>query len=207
MNRSFSIALRLVAGGIFFFLTACNDDPTTGTTRVEGQVVQRQSRQPVGNGTVQVWLAGNGGGYGQVGAPQPCDAQGRFSFAFDATSEAGYVLKAQAPPGYLTDWADAPALTAGRKNTGLTVPVLAPAWVRLILVDEPPKTSAMVYLSGYDGPGDVLNRPRDTTLIRPVLAAFQRKIIWGINETGVIKQYSQDVKLTALDTVTVRIRF
>ena len=207
MNTHFLVVHRLLLAAGIFFSAGCNDDPTTGPTQVEGVVVQRQSRKPVGNGTVQVWLAGKGGGYGPVGGPQPCDAQGRFSFAFDATSEAGYVLKAQAPPGYLTDWADAPALTAGRKNTGLTVPVLAPAWVRLILVDEPPKTNAMVYLSGYDGPGDVLNRPRDTTLIRPVLAAFQRKIIWGINETGVIKQYSQDVKLTALDTVTVRIRF
>ena len=50
----------MVAAGIFF-LAGCKDDPTTGTTRVDGQVVQRQSRKPVGNGTVQVWLAGTGG--------------------------------------------------------------------------------------------------------------------------------------------------
>ena len=49
----------MVAAGIFF-LAGCKDDPTTDTTRVDGQVVQRQSRQPVGNGTVQVWLAGTG---------------------------------------------------------------------------------------------------------------------------------------------------
>jgi hypothetical protein len=38
---------------------------------------------------VQVWLAGKGGGYGEAGDPQPCDAQGRFSFRFDATRNTG----------------------------------------------------------------------------------------------------------------------
>ena len=58
--RQFLFLPLVVAAGIFF-LAGCKDDPTTGTTRVDGQVVQRQSRKPVGNGTVQVWLAGTGG--------------------------------------------------------------------------------------------------------------------------------------------------
>ena len=208
MNTHFLVVHRLLLAAGIFFSAGCNADPTTGPTQVEGVVVQRQSRQPVGNGTVQVWLASNGGGYGPVGTPQPCDAQGRFSFNFDATSEAGYLLKAQAPPGYLTDWAEAPELTAGRKNTGLTVPVLAPAWVRLVLVDEPPKSSITMFISGYTGSGTQLNYPRDTTLIRPCNADFARKIIWVIrNEQGSPTQFEQDINPAALDTVTVRIRF
>ena len=58
MRQFLFLPLALVAGN---FLAGCKDDPTTGPTRVEGVVVQRQSRQPVGNGTVQVWLAGTGG--------------------------------------------------------------------------------------------------------------------------------------------------
>ena len=54
--RQFLFLPLVVAAGIFF-LAGCKDDPTTGTTRVEGVVVQRQSRQPVGNGTVQVYRA------------------------------------------------------------------------------------------------------------------------------------------------------
>ncbi|WP_375416927.1 hypothetical protein [uncultured Hymenobacter sp.] len=207
MRPLHTILTRLLTLGSLFLLGACNDDPTTGRTSVAGQVVQQQSRQPVGAGSVQVYLASRGGGYRPVGSPYPCDAQGKFSFDFDAEQQNGYLLTAEAPPGYITDWALAPQLTAGRQNKDVLVPVLAPAWVRLVLVDELPKSRATVYLSGYDGPGDVLSYPRDTILIRPALADFPRKIIWGINETGIIQQYSQDVKLAPLDTVTVRIAF
>ena len=55
MCCSLSLYARLLA--LLLLLTSCdNTDPTTGTTQVAGQVVQRQSRQPVGKGTVQVYL-------------------------------------------------------------------------------------------------------------------------------------------------------
>ena len=59
--RQFLLLTRLLLAAGILFLAACKDDPTTGTTQVEGVVVQRQSRQPVGNGTVQVYRANNGG--------------------------------------------------------------------------------------------------------------------------------------------------
>ena len=58
--RQFLCLPLLSAAGICL-LAACGDAPTTGTTTVEGQVVQQQRRQPVGNGTVQVYQAGQGG--------------------------------------------------------------------------------------------------------------------------------------------------
>ena len=207
MPHSFLLFMWLLTGGGVFALTRCGQDPTTGTTRVAGQVVERQGHRPVGNGTVQVWLAGNGGGYGPVGAPQPCDAQGRFSFAFDATNDTGYLLKAKAPPGYLTDWADAPELTAGRKNTGLTVSVLAPAWVRFVLVDELPKSRINIHIQGYNSSGETLQYPRDTILTRPLLANFRTGLLWVINDQGVEKASTVFVQPAPLDTVTVRIPF
>lgn len=111
--------------------------------------MQQQSRQPVGNGTVQVYLASSAGGYRPVGQAAPCDAQGRFAFSFDAERKNGYLLKADAEPGYVTDWALAPELTAGRSNKGVVVPVLSPAWVKLVLVDEPPKSRVMLNTQGY----------------------------------------------------------
>jgi len=206
-------AFYAVLAGLWVFsslglLGSCaSKDPTTGTTLVAGQVVESQTKQPVGGATVQVYHASSGGGYVPIEAGHAADAQGRFSFAFDADSKTGYLVRATASPGYFTDWAAAPYLTAGRNNESLIIPMLAPAWVRLQLVDEPPKSRAVIYLSGYDGPGDVLYYPRDTVLIRPCQAGFPTKIIWGINSTGTIQQYSQDVKLAALDTVTVRIPF
>jgi hypothetical protein len=208
MNTHSLVIWRLLAAAGIFYLSGCGDDPTRGTTQVAGQVVQRQSRQPVGGGTVRVYRASSRGGYDPVGDPRPCDAQGRFAFAFDAEQKAGYLLLAEAPPGYVTDWADAPALTAGRKNTGLVVPVLAPAWVRLVLVDEPPKSRSIVHVQGYSGSGETLRYPRDTAFTRPILADFKLSIAWFIYEPGQPDRQSyQQVQATPLDTVTVRIPF
>ena len=188
-------------------LGSCRQDPTTGTTTVSGQVVDQARRQPVPNAHVQVYHASSGGGYAPVGSPYPADAQGRFSFQFDATNQTGYILLADAPPGYFTPFYAGPSLTAGRRNDNLLIAMLAPAWVKLQLVDEPPKSRAVINLWGYEGNGDVLYYPRDTTLIRPVLGGYTGNIMWEINNTGIFVQHSQSVQVPALDTVMVRIPF
>jgi hypothetical protein len=201
----------LVCLAFCLLLTACtNTDPTTGTTQVAGQVVLQQSQQPVGGGTVQVYVASSAGGYRPVGDPQPCDPQGRFSFDFDTEKNGTYLLLAQAPPGYMTDWAVAPRLTAGRANKGLVVPVLAPAWVRLVLVDEPPKSRVTMTITGYSGSGEQLLYPQDVVLVRPLLAGFKTNITWFVYDQDDpkrdFKSY-QEIQPQALDTVTVRIPF
>ena len=200
---------RLLFLGSFALLTSChNNDPTTGTTQVAGQVVESQSQKPVGKGTVQVYLAKYGGGYSPLGNAYPCDANGRFAFDFEGQAKESYILKAQAPPGYFTDWAVAPYLTPGRKNQNLIVPVLAPAWVRLVLVDEPPKSKVSMHISGYEGNGDELNPVQDTTLIRPSLAGFTWKLIWIVRDVnGTKTQHEQVINLAPLDTLSVHIPF
>lgn len=153
-------------------LVSCQK-PTDGPTLVEGQVVEHMGRQPVGGATVQVWQAGNGGGYAPVGQGQPTDAQGRFRFRFEADSKSGYIVMATAPLGYVTDWGLAPSLTAGRRNKDLVIPMYAPAWVRLVLVDEPPKSRVIMTIQGYSGGGELLNYPQDTVLIRPILGGLK----------------------------------
>lgn len=201
--------MRYLLFFLCLLLSGCsNTDPTTGTTLVTGQVVVQQSQQPVGNGTVQVHMAGKGGGYTPVGDPQPCDAQGRFSFHFDAKQERGHLLMAQAPPGYITEWTSAPELTAGRKNQNLIVPVLAPAWVKLVLVDEPPKSQITLSVSGYEGNSTYFNPAYETELIKPCLAGLTKRIVWAIiDEKGVQSQFRQDIALAPLDTLTIRIPF
>jgi len=206
MNLPLLLTLLLILCS-FSLLTSCQD-PTTGITQVEGKVINNYNGQGVTGSSVQVYHASSGGGYVQVGTSYPTDAQGQFSFQFDADSKSGYLVKATAPPGYSTDWAVAPSLTAGRKNTGLVIPMMAPAWVRLQIVDAPPKNRVSMHISGYEGPGDRLNYPRDTTLIRPMVAGYATKIIWVIeDEKGYPTQYSKDVKLAPLDTSTIPITF
>ena len=80
LSQSISGWLLLLSG--LTLLGACtSNDPTTGTTTVSGQVVEAQSRKPVGGGTVQVWQVHNGG-YRAVGSPYACDATGRFATGF-----------------------------------------------------------------------------------------------------------------------------
>ena len=87
-NASPFVATLLLA--MHPLLSGCNNDPTTGATLVEGQVVEIQGRQPVAGALVQMCQAGRGGGgYGAVGSPYPTDMQGRFSFHFDAASKSG----------------------------------------------------------------------------------------------------------------------
>jgi 5-hydroxyisourate hydrolase-like protein (transthyretin family) len=186
---------------------SCTKDPTTGTTTVEGQVVEDQSRQPVPGATVQLYHKQNGG-YQAVGNRIPTNAQGRYAFSFEATSTTGYFLTAIAAPGYFTPEQNAPYLTAGRANTGVTIALLAPAWVRLQLVDEPPKNRVSMFISGYEGNGDRLYYPRDTVLVRPLIAGFSGRINWVVtNEQGNDNQYFQTIQVGALDTAKVRIAF
>ena len=88
-----------------------------------------------------------GGGFAATGPSYPTDATGHFSFRFEATDKTTYIVRASSELGHFTDWIRAPELKAGRKNQGVVVPVLAPAWVRLQLVDELPKSRGVnVYI-------------------------------------------------------------
>ncbi|MGI4873932.1 MAG: hypothetical protein ACRYFX_22460 [Janthinobacterium lividum] len=195
-------SLLLLAG-----LAGCMQDPTTGTTTVSGQVVENQSRKPVGGATVQVYQEAKSGGYAPVSTPVQADGQGHFSLSFEAESTSGYAVFAQAYPGYYTPAYAATGITAGRANKDVVVPMLAPAWVRLKLVDEPPKSPVVITTDGYEGSGDTFYYPQDTVVIRPLIFGSKPIISWWIDENGKTRNSSNSIQPNALDTVTVRIPF
>jgi hypothetical protein len=200
--------LSLLPGLLLLLLSACSsNDPISGPTLVEGQVVESATQRPVPGSFVQIYKTGRAGGYTAVGDPQPTDANGRFSFHFDADAEAGYRVRAGAPLGYFSELT--PSLTAGRRNTGLLIAMYSPAWVRLQFVDEPPKSRVLIHTQGYEGSGDDLYDPRDTVLIRPLMAGFPLNILCVITENGVERRNNLVVQPNPapLDTVTVRIPF
>ncbi|MBT2559493.1 hypothetical protein J7E24_17030 [Hymenobacter sp. ISL-91] len=190
-------------------LSSCAKD--SGPTLVAGQVVDQVTGQPVAGTTVQVEQrkrGSSGGGYSAIGPVYPTDGQGRFSFRFEAESEPNYIVRASSALGYFTDWSRAPDLKPGRKNEQVRVPVLAPAWVRIQLVDEPPKSRIQLSITGYSGSGEQLRYTRDTTFIRTISAQYTKVISWGIiNEQGIITQSRQNINAASLDTVNVRIVF
>jgi hypothetical protein len=201
----FTLSLLL---GLLLLLSACSStDPISGPTLVEGQVVDNVNHRPVPGSVVQIYKAGRTGSYGPVGDPQPTDANGRFSFHFEANAEAVYRVRAGAPLGYFSEFTS--SLTAGRRNTGLLIAMYSPAWVRLQFVDEPPKSRVMIKTQGYDSTGDRLYDPRDTVLIRPTVAGFPLNILCVITENSVERRTNLDIQPNPapLDTVTVRIPF
>lgn len=188
-------------------------DESQGMTVVAGQVVDGSNGQPLANAQVGVWgfyssgSLGGGGGYSALGAPHLADAQGRFSFQFEAAKGTAYTLRAFRAPGYVTNWGTDVNVNNGQANNNLRVPVQAPAWLRFVIVDEPPKSRVWLDVYGY-GQGFRLNHPRDTVLVRPMDSNLASKVIWIIkDERGVDTQYSKDILVSSLDTLTVRIPF
>ncbi|MGI4871998.1 MAG: hypothetical protein ACRYFX_12570 [Janthinobacterium lividum] len=62
-----------------------------------------------------------------MGTAYQGDAQGKFSFSFEATDKYGYEAVATADPGYFTDLGAAARLTAGHTNDGVVIAAYASA--------------------------------------------------------------------------------
>lgn len=195
-------ALALLAG--------CQKD--AGQTTISGQVVERTTGQPVAGTRVQLQAlpsAGAYGGFQPVGEPQPTDALGRFSFA--AQPPGGMlIVMASSPLGYYSIYGEVPEIRPGRRNDNLRLPVQAPAWLRFRFIDELPKSRVWIFVGGYSSSANNvrLTFPRDTVVLRPVEAWSKSRVTWEILDMQAVKrQYSQDINIPALDTLTVDIRF
>ena len=220
----------------FFFLVAlllsawtiagCTKEAESGPTTVAGQVLLRGTRQPVTRApAVQVWGRASGGNavsgstraYAPVGPAQPTDAQGQFSFSFEAEAGWDYVL--QLVPGglgYYVGITQAPALRGGRKNEGIAFFVDPPCWVRVDLVDELPHNQVEIFFSGFGGGGYKIRPSRDTSLVFPYLTGGGREtfIYWSITPYNVpngspwsVTSDSRTFIQPPLDTQRVRIAF
>ncbi|MDO7875451.1 hypothetical protein Q5H93_11975 [Hymenobacter sp. ASUV-10] len=206
----------LLCGLILALLVAaCTEREESGLTRVRGQVVLADSNTPVPTPPpVQVWAQATGGmigsAYAPVGAPHATDEQGKFDFSFPAEGGQQYVLRAaEGRLGYYTDWNLARALRKGEENE-VRLPVYAPAWIRLDLVDEPPRSRVWMFFSGFGGGGLTVPYPRDTTLIFPYLTGPGKEsfIFWAIKDTlGRETEYRRTFIQPPLDTQRVRIAF
>lgn len=196
--------------GVLPSLCGC-EKAADGPTTVEGQVVVEANNRPLAGGQVQVWQqsgAGLSGGYTPTGDPHAADAQGRFSFALNAQPHTSYILRASRAPGYVTNWGHQLYLQNGRKNATLRLPVQAPAWIRLHLVDEGPKSQVRMFFSGFGGGGYTLTYPRDTSLVFSYQAETPAFLYWRITPDRLPEVTGQRlIALAPLDTMTVRVPF
>ena len=203
--------LKLLFGLLLLTATSCRLD---GETLVEGQIVDQHTGQPVGNGYVVVFGAsGNSNSYGYV-AEGKTDYKGRFGFTFEGSGD--MVLRGFTDQGYFSDWQEgAVKLKSGRNNKDLKVKMMAPAWVKVNLVNVPPlEVSPLIGVGGFspDENGQISvvfpYLKKDTTFVRKIIAHWERSIPWSIRaQDGTDTKYSTQVYAASLDTVEVRIEY
>ncbi|WP_167856885.1 peptidase associated/transthyretin-like domain-containing protein [Hymenobacter aquaticus] len=180
--------------------------------RLSGHVVDRHTGQAVAGATVWVYgQRGSGlalGGYSAVNEPHAADADGFFRFAFLPDPGGSYLLLASAPPGYETLWGEAPGIGRHRRRKHLRLPMQAPAYVRVQLLDTLPLTKAWITVYGYSGGADEFSLPGSQSYVRRLDAHEPRRVSWNIiTENGVRYEGYKDLLVNGLDTVTLKIRF
>ncbi|RPD43891.1 carboxypeptidase regulatory-like domain-containing protein [Hymenobacter sediminis] len=191
--------------------TSCSLFEESGKTTVEGQVVDSATGQAVANAQVCLFANHRGGSsasYNPAGDWRPTDGEGKFSFSFEAEENNAYILRASSSRGD-TEFQSAPRINGGRKNKGVQVPVAAMAWVRIHLLDVPPRTDAVnVAVWGFQD-SFTLQPPLDTVIYRLVKASPNQLVLWQINgsrtEPATPHQVSSGV--AGLDTMRVDIRY
>ncbi|NVO86090.1 hypothetical protein [Hymenobacter terrestris] len=187
-----------------------------GPTLVAGLVVDKDTGQPVPQAEVQVHAfssgsSGGGGGYGPaLGGPYLADAQGQFSFSFEASKGKSYRLDAYGPLGHFSV-DQGVEVDNGQANRNLRIPVQAPGWVRVRIIDEPPTIGeGVLIVAGYVN-SDTYSLPlgRDETYVRYMGAHIPSRVFWTIKDyvQKTVVEGHQDLTIPSLDTVTVTIRF
>jgi hypothetical protein len=192
--------------------TSCRLD---GETLVEGQIVDEHTGKPVGDGYVVVFGASSGGyssSYGYV-AEGKTDSKGRFGFTFEGSGD--MVLRGFTEQGYYSDWQEgAVDLKSGRNNKGLKVEMMAPAWVKVKLVNvQPQDTSPYIYVWGFTPQNGQMGYGftyinTDTSFVKMISANENRTISWGIRaQDGTDTEYHKGVIAPSLDTTVLRLEY
>lgn len=199
-------------------IVASGCEKESGPTKVSGQVVEFYTGKPVPYGKVQlvasnpngqINIAGSGGSSAK-GDPHLADAQGRFTFTFEAKRNINYWLLARLDPYYYGNIEV--TIDGGRANNDVRVPVSAFAWVRYVVVNElpkPPNSVHTLYVTGHgSGLGISIYQPRDTVIVERVTGGTDTRTTWIVTDRqGKSTRYDKNTLVPPLDTLDVRIPF
>jgi hypothetical protein len=189
-----------------------------GETLVEGQVVDRHTGEAIPNARLVMFSRisrSSGGAYNTIEFERLTDSKGNFSFKFESDGSKSYVLRAFKDPGYYTIWDEAAHLDEGRNNKRLKLKMQAPAWVRVKLVNVPPKDIvARLHLRGFS---DLINGQdyvtfysfnRDTTFVRMIPGNVERLFVFSIRDiAGNTIETNPSAYFPALDTTDLIIHY
>lgn len=181
-----------------------------GETVVEGQLIDKSTGNAVkSKGKVAVYNAGKG--YSFL-FEKETDDNGKFSFRFEG--EGDYVLRGYTRQGYYTNWSDAVELKEGHNNKYLKVKMLAPAWVKFRLVNQPPlDTVPVIHIQNFntDENGQfsisLYNQSKDTSFVKGVTGNESRTIVWYFYRLSGPETIRREFYFPSLDTTEVVILY
>ncbi|MDQ3073009.1 MAG: hypothetical protein M3Q97_07095 [Bacteroidota bacterium] len=186
----------------------------SGTTTVEGQLVDATTGQPVPYGQVTLKFSPVGsGGVGGFGVEEEhtADAGGNFSFKFDASSSNQYKVDGYKINYYFGAHEDGETIKGGRRIKNLSVKLKPMAFVRYHIqdVDSLDHLSAgfssslcNIWERSFRGAGT------DTQVICRTLGNIPIELNWSLKtKAGELKVYEKDYILPAHDTTTIPIYF
>jgi hypothetical protein len=191
-----------------------------GLTLAEGQVIEMRTNKPVPFAWIEVNAQrGSGlqvGGYSPAPDPHQADAQGRFSFSFNAESGTTYILKAYSEAGHGSHWGEEPYLEKGRKNRDLRIPVAAPAWVKVRVEQKSTGQPDQIEIWGpwYDQ-GYISNidlRPKDYHhisyhVLDSTMPTDNAVVTWEVNYGGQRTRFREAFSVQPFDTAEVVLRY
>lgn len=154
-------------------------------------------------------------GYSSTAEPHLADANGRFSFQFEAASGASYLLKAFSDAGHASKWGEEPNVEEGRKNRDLVIPVAAPAWLKIRVEQKPGSVPDQIsvwgpwYDQGYISSMDL--RPKDygtvTYHVVDSTLPSTTTVNWDVNYGGTLTRHQQAFTVRPFDTTEVVVRY
>ncbi|GAB2456245.1 hypothetical protein GCM10011375_04340 [Hymenobacter qilianensis] len=190
-----------------------------GPTLAEGLVVEMRTEKPVPYAWIEVYAqAGSGlhSGYSSFAEPHQADANGRFSFSFDADKETTYILKAYSDKGHRSHWGREPYIENGHNNKGLQIPVAAPAWVKIRVAQQPDRLPDAITVSGpwfdqgYISTLDLRKTDYGKVSYHTIDSSMPNDnmwVHWEVNFGGQLTPYRQTFSVQPFDTAEVVVRY
>ncbi|MDQ3073451.1 MAG: carboxypeptidase-like regulatory domain-containing protein, partial [Bacteroidota bacterium] len=186
----------------------------SGTTTVEGQLVDATTGQPVPYGQVTLKFSPVGsGGVGGFGVEEEhtADAGGNFSFKFDASGSNHYKVDGYKTNYYFGAHEDGETIKGGRRIKNLSIKLKPMAFVKyhFLDVDSLPFNGAGVNATLCNtGSRSFSAIGTDTSIVCRLDGNQMTHIVWYRDEGDPPpKMYPMDIYLPAHDTTSIQILF
>ena len=202
--------MKAIYAALFFSIIFSSCSKESGTTTVEGKVVDATTGKPVPYGKVllQSHVKFSEGGTGTE-QEFTADAAGNFAFSFEAEKDKVYEADGYKQDLYFNA-IDAYNIEKGKKNKDAEVEIRPAGWLRFYLhVEAPVGNIESIGIQPFILPSSVrINWPPiDTSFKVMTFGNIENQYFYFLKANGVNQTYEGKVIPKALDTTDVYIKF